>query len=848
MNIIIPLCGLGERFHKAGYKDAKPLIKIFNKHLLCYVLDNLSIQDDDRIYIIYHFRLEQFHFQDIIRSKYASHSHIHIEFIPINYQTTGAAETVYYGLNQILNKSTLLPPNKKCVLLDCDTFYTTDILTIARKQDANMVFYTIKNNEKPIYSYITLDCKDDSNNMKRIIDIKEKDKISSYANTGCYIFRNIYELLSGCQYILDNKITFNGEAYTSCVIHHMLKSNTFYGYELSNDTVFSLGTPLEMQSYISRTYAFLFDLDGTLVLTDDIYYKVWNTILSQYKIHITPEIYKNFIHGNSDKKVYASLLSHISAEDIDRISVLKDELFLSELNNSSSNITLIPFAIEFIKYVKQQGHLCSIVSNCNRRTAEIIIDKIGIKEYIDNIIIGAECDKPKPFPEPYLAAMKYYDILPEKTIIFEDSKTGILSARLANPRCLVGLTSNYSDDELIKLGVNIAVSDYGTKYQLSELLNLCIEYGFNRQTPASTHTKIKSYIKESINMNIKDIVINEAKLKGGYISDVIALDLILDNKCDNHNKNDISETSNNYDTRYVMPCVLKLENKNETKLSIMAKKLGLYERENYFYNSISRYVPITTSKFYGLIKDEELNTIGILMENLNKTGNYKLNLDLNVVDIDVSLQVIKELARFHSKYWGKDINKAFPELKKHNDTLFNPKWANFINKNWELFIANWKNMMSAKQLEILENIKNGFQQIQNNLSSGALTIIHGDVKSPNIFYNLDANYSPVFLDWQYVAIGKGIQDIVFFLIESFQLDKIQLYYDIFKNYYYQVLIQQGIQNYTHLEYEKDFQDAVCYFPFFVAVWFGTTPEDDLIDKNFPYFFIKKFLFFIEQIF
>jgi hypothetical protein len=26
--------------------------------------------------------------------------------------------------------------------------------------------------------------------------------------------------------------------------------------------------------------------------------------------------------------------------------------------------------------------------------------------------------------------------------------------------------------------------------------------------------------------------------------------------------------------------------------------------------------------------------------------------------------------------------------------------------------------------------------------------------------------------------------------------------------------------------------------FFVAVWFGMTPEDDLIDKNFPFFFFR----------
>jgi hypothetical protein len=280
----------------------------------------------------------------------------------------------------------------------------------------------------------------------------------------------------------------------------------------------------------------------------------------------------------------------------------------------------------------------------------------------------------------------------------------------------------------------------------------------------------------------------------------------------------------------------------------MAKNLGLYERENYFYNSVSRYVNIRVPQFYGLIKDDKLKTIGFLMENLNETGNYKLNLNLNNENINISLKIISKLAKFHSKYWNKDIKTVYPELKTHNDMMFKPVWKNFIDENWELFVNNWKNILSIRQLEIALNIKNNFQNIQDNLSNNNLTIIHGDVKSPNIFYDITKKFNPVFLDWQYIAIGKGIQDIVFLLIESFDVDKIKLNYPIFKNYYYQKIIYYGINNYSYEEYEKDICDAICYFPFFVAIWFGTIPEDDIIDKNFPIFFIKKLFFFLELVF
>ena len=58
------------------------------------------------------------------------------------------------------------------------------------------------------------------------------------------------------------------------------------------------------------------------------------------------------------------------------------------------------------------------------------------------------------------------------------------------------------------------------------------------------------------------------------------------------------------------------------------------------------------------------------------------------------------------------------------------------------------------------------------------------------------------------------------------------------SYYYSKILECGVTNYSLEEYENDFKNAVCYFPFFVAIWFGTLDEDDLIDKNFPYFFIN----------
>ena len=189
------------------------------------------------------------------------------------------------------------------------------------------------------------------------------------------------------------------------------------------------------------------------------------------------------------------------------------------------------------------------------------------------------------------------------------------------------------------------------------------------------------------------------------------------------------------------------------------------------------------------------------------------------------------MAKLHTKFWNKNLNNIFPDLLKNNDKLFNPIWDNYIKENWPYFIKKWEYLLSEKQIKIGEDIVNNFQNIQNNLSKDNLTLTHGDIKSLNIFYQKDKNYEPCFIDWQYIANGKGVQDLVFFLIESFNINYINSYLPVLKNYYYKKLLENGLNNYSYEEFITDFNNAICYYPFFVGIWFGITPEEDLIDSE-----------------
>jgi hypothetical protein len=471
-----------------------------------------------------------------------------------------------------------------------------------------------------------------------------------------------------------------------------------------------------------------------------------------------------------------------------------------------------------MKTIKQLGHKCCIVTNCNRSVANEIVKQISIMSYIDFIICGSECANGKPNPEPYLTAMKRYNIKNDKCFIFEDSTSGILSGRITHPKCLIGIQTIYTHSELMNYGVDTTITNYiDSEKLIHDLLH---------NDTISIVNSIKSMIKDSLLFNISEIIIDDNKLKGGFIADVISL-VIKENQNKHH-------------------CVLKYENLNQSSLSVMAKQLDLYEREYYFYEYISRHVPIKIPKFIAIIRNEENNNMGVLLENLLYQGRFKINLNLSSESIDVSLKIIDSMAKLHASFWNKDLLKIFPKLKKMNNVIFQPFIKDFMSTKMGIFRTKWSTILSPQMLDKCDEIYAKFDIIQQYLSTGKLTFIHGDIKSPNIFYDSTMNNEPYFIDWQHCAIGKGTQDLIFFIIESFDITNLDVLYPIFKNYYYKKLLEYNVQHYTFEEYEIDLQYSLQCIPFFTAIWFGSTPTDELIDPNFPFFFIKKLCYLIDK--
>ncbi|KAF2101115.1 nucleotide-diphospho-sugar transferase, partial [Rhizodiscina lignyota] len=273
LNIIIPMGGVGQRFAKEGYRHPKPLINIVGKPMLCWLIERLSISPIDTLWLAINEDIDdEFHIGDSVRIWFPK---CDVRLVRLKYLTKGAAETVFI----VTQSMPLAHRTRRTVSLDCDTIYFADILEDVRcmKSGHGGCFYFEDQGNKPIFSYIQL-CEETG----LITAIKEKEAISTKANTGAYVFPSAETLglwaartLDG---ILESESKQVGEYYTSQLISSMIASKEvpFCALHVRKEDFSCVGTPIQLEDFLLRIQSqdatvkpssrrFCFDLDKTLV-------------------------------------------------------------------------------------------------------------------------------------------------------------------------------------------------------------------------------------------------------------------------------------------------------------------------------------------------------------------------------------------------------------------------------------------------------------------------------------------------------------------------------------------------------------------------------------------------------
>ena len=355
MIIIIPLGGIGKRFSELGYKDPKPLVKVLGKEIIFWVLDNLKINNKDKVYIVYNRELDNFDFTDHF-GKYP-----YLNFLKLNRSTSGPVETIY-EITKIIEKNN---GNEGVLIIDGDTFYKKNIIKVIKK-DRHTIFYHKTKIKEPIFSYIKI-------KNKKILDIAEKKKISSNANTGAYYFNNIRKFNYYANYCLKkNKKTFVSEIYNKLIEN----KEKIYAENLKNSEFACLGTPKQIIDFSKQKKIekkrFCFDLDNTLV--------TFPKILNDYAT-VKPKIknikFLNFLHSLGHHIIiFTARRMKTHKGDIKKVKKDIEQLTIKQLKS---------FKIKYDELIFGKPYAHFYIDDLSINPTENLNIKLGYYETSDNM-------------------------------------------------------------------------------------------------------------------------------------------------------------------------------------------------------------------------------------------------------------------------------------------------------------------------------------------------------------------------------------------------------------------------------------------------------------------------------
>jgi HAD superfamily hydrolase (TIGR01509 family) len=177
----------------------------------------------------------------------------------------------------------------------------------------------------------------------------------------------------------------------------------------------------------------IFDLDGVLVEAKNIHFDALNEALGpDYEISWAEHLSTYDGLKTNQKLEMLTERKGLPTELHKQVWDKKQELTLQKLKELEPSNQLIVC----MESIVNSGYKIAVCSNSIRKTVLTVISKLGIMEYMDLIISNEDVKNSKPHPEMYWKAISMMSVLPEETLIVEDSPYGLLAASRAKAHIL----------------------------------------------------------------------------------------------------------------------------------------------------------------------------------------------------------------------------------------------------------------------------------------------------------------------------------------------------------------------------------------------------------------------------
>ena len=172
----------------------------------------------------------------------------------------------------------------------------------------------------------------------------------------------------------------------------------------------------------------IFDLDGTLVLSEPAWEEAKRRVLARIGIQIPQAVYDAFVGRGLRgflSEVLGDDLSDLRRTELANQIGAEADILLPELRQP------VPGAASSVRRLSDAGLDVAVCSSSPHRHIVAALDQLGLSDRIPTLVSGADLPRGKPDPLPYLETLRRLNIDATKAFAVEDALPGVKSAHAA---------------------------------------------------------------------------------------------------------------------------------------------------------------------------------------------------------------------------------------------------------------------------------------------------------------------------------------------------------------------------------------------------------------------------------
>ena len=218
----------------------------------------------------------------------------------------------------------------------------------------------------------------------------------------------------------------------------------------------------------SSILAFIFDIDGTLVDSNELHVDSWDRAFRRFGKHFSREQLRAQIGKGSDQY----LPEFLTPEEIKRFGKELDE-YRSELFKKEYLPRVRPFpkVRELFERIHKDKKDIVLASSGKKPDTEYYVDLLKIGDFITGCVSGDDADRSKPAPDIFAASLeKLSEISSAEAVTVGDTRFDIEAAKKTGLRTIAFLCGGTAESVLREAG-SIAIyrdpADFLEHYQQS---------------------------------------------------------------------------------------------------------------------------------------------------------------------------------------------------------------------------------------------------------------------------------------------------------------------------------------------------------------------------------------------